>query len=213
MGSNIIFRKSDVIIALILGEIVGLFAYAIIRVQGHALPLVGANPSPFLFIIAVPIVALVLLYVAYFLDKKVFHGIFQFGKFAAVGFSNTAIDWGILNLLLIPFGLATGFYAINKAITFGLATLNSFLWNRFWSFEKRGSGRMGREAVLFYLFTAGGLAINVGVATTVKVLGPDTKLWAGLVAPFFATAVSMFWDFFTYRFIVFKHRPVADVSQ
>lgn len=193
----------DVLIAAILGELVGLFAYAIARAQGVALPVPEALLLP-LFVIGVPAGAMIALAAAYLLGKRVHPLIYQFGKFAAVGFSNTAIDWGILNLLLVPIGLATGTYAIAKAISFGIATLNSFFWNRFWSFDRQGTAHIGSEAMKFYLFTAAGLGINVAVATLVKEIGPETRLWAGIAAPALATAVSMIWNFSAYRFVVFR---------
>lgn len=197
--------KRDLLSVLILGEIVGLFAYAIVRKQGISLPVPDAAVFP-LLALGVPLAALVALLAAFVLGKRMNNpGIFQFGKFAAVGFSNTAIDWGILNLLLPPATTGTALYAAFKAISFGLATLNSFIWNRTWSFERKGRKGAGKEALQFYAVTALGLGINVGIATLiVNVAGSESRLLAGIIAPAFATAASMAWDFFAYRFIVFR---------
>ncbi|MBI4134405.1 MAG: hypothetical protein HY475_03215, partial [Candidatus Terrybacteria bacterium] len=108
------FRSRDIVIVAILGEIVGLFAYAIIRAQELALPVPGGLLLP-LLAIGVPIGAIVALALAYFLGKRGNPRFFQFGKFAAVGFSNTAIDWGVFNLLLVPLGFATSVYIPSKA--------------------------------------------------------------------------------------------------
>jgi putative flippase GtrA len=192
--------KRDLIIVAILGEIVGLFAYAISKRQGFTLPLM-------IFAVGVPIAATLALFLMYLLGKKVRPVFFQFGKFAAVGFSNTAIDWGILNLLLPPVAPGTGAYAIFKALSFGAATLNSFFWNRFWSFERKGTERIGREAVTFYVATAIGLGLNVAVATLVRGINPEVKVWYGIIAPAIGTVASMTWDFLAYRFFVF--RPIT----
>ncbi|MBI4134211.1 MAG: GtrA family protein, partial [Candidatus Terrybacteria bacterium] len=70
---------------------------------------------------------------------------------------------------------------------------------------------IGSEAMKFYLFTAAGLGINVAVATIVKEIGPETRLWAGIAAPALATAISMIWNFSAYRFVVFRPSPSSFV--
>ena len=136
--------KRDGVIVLILGELVGLFAYAIVLelaaaedagtlvrgIAGHAATLPALA-------IGVPLAALAALVITYLLGKRINPSLFQFGKFAAVGASNTAIDFGVLNLLLTPLGLATGNFALAKFLSGIIATLNSFFWNKFWSFEKK----------------------------------------------------------------------------
>ena len=213
-------KKKDLIIVAILGEIVGALGYAIVNAQPTLsdlsikfLPQEGLLMP--LFVVGVPIAAVCALLVAYILAKKVNPIFFQMGKFAAVGFSNTAIDWGILNIILAGFGFAVGtsLYPAGKAISFAFATLNSFVWNRFWSFEKKGTSNLGKEALQFYIFTGIGLVINVIVATIIARVGPDTKLWAGVMAPALATATSMVWNFTAYKFFVFKKPASQKMGQ
>jgi len=221
-----VLKKKDLVIILILGEIVGLFGYAIVSAQpelsGLFVSLVPAAVLPVLFVLGVPLVALACLVLAFVLAKKINPIFFQMGKFAAVGFSNTSIDWGVFNLILAPIGFSTEkalsivginvpLYSIGKAISFAVATLNSFIWNRSWSFEKKGSHGVGKEAVVFYAFTAVGFLINVVVATVIAKLGPESKLFGGVIAPACATAVSMIWNFTAYKFFVF--RPAASVQK
>jgi len=127
--------------------------------------------------------------------------------------SNTMIDWGVLNLLLVPLGLGTASYVGGKGLSFAVATLNSYFWNKTWTFQKKGLKGAGKEAAQFYLLTAVGLAINVGAATFFKEIGPDTKFWAGILAPGFATLISAVWNFSSYRFIVFGSNPSRGRSQ
>src|SRR3989344_832453 len=153
-SSDLQLKPKDIIIVLVLGEIVGLFGYAIVNAQpalsGLFTSLVAASLLPFVFAAGVPFAALGCLILAYILAKKIKPIFFQMGKFAAVGFSNTAIDWGMFNLILTPIGFSADkvlafaginipLYSIGKAISFAVATLNSFIWNRSWSFEKKGS--------------------------------------------------------------------------
>ena len=210
------FKKKDAIFVLILGELVGLFGYAIIREQaaaegaGTLVRGLAMHPATLpVLMLGVPLAALAALVLTYLLGKRFNPSLYQFGKFAAVGASNTAIDFGVLNLLLTPLGLATGSFAIGKFISAAVATLNSFLWNKFWSFEKKGKEHIGREALQFYVVTGLGLLFNVAIATGVKVIGPETEAWAGLVAPAVATATMALWNFFGYKFIVFgkKNEP------
>ncbi|OHA52130.1 MAG: hypothetical protein A3A97_04435 [Candidatus Terrybacteria bacterium RIFCSPLOWO2_01_FULL_40_23] len=212
-------KKKDLIIVAILGEIVGVLGYAIVNAQ----PTLSGLFAKFLpqgllmplFVVGVPIAAVCALLVAYILAKKVNPIFFQMGKFAAVGFSNTAIDWGILNIILAGFGFAVGtsLYPAGKAISFAFATLNSFVWNRFWSFEKKGTSNLGKEALQFYIFTGIGLVINVIVATNIARISPESKLWAGVIAPALATATSMVWNFTAYKFFVFKKPASQKMGQ
>lgn len=202
--------KRDGVIVLILGELVGLFAFAIVRElaaaegAGTLVRGIAAHAATLpVLAIGVPLAALSALVITYLLGKRVNPSIFQFGKFAAVGASNTAIDFGVLNLLLTPLGLATGNFALAKFLSGMIATLNSFFWNKFWSFDKKEKKHIGREALTFYAVTGSGLLFNVAIATTVVTLGPDNEIVPRLVAPAVATGAMAFWNFFGYKFIVF----------
>lgn len=214
-------KRSDIVNILVLGEIVGASFFAIFRVQCAdpefqffvcGLPQAVAAP---LFFLGVPLAALGSLVGAWFLSKKM-PSFFQVGKFIAVGVSNTAIDWGILNLLVFPLAFTVlgvtdvknipQLYRVTmKGVSFTIATLNSFFWNKTWTFQHRSTAGIGREAAQFYFFTAIGLSINVGAFWAFQKLGPqDNRFWVGVLAPGFATILSAIWDFFAYRFIVFK---------
>jgi hypothetical protein len=55
--------------------------------------------------------------------------------------------------------------------------------------------------------------INVGVATLVKASGPaDSRVWVNLIAPLCGVAASFFWDFFGYKYFVFKKKAVQTVG-
>jgi len=62
---------------------------------------------------------------------------FQVAKFILVGGLNTIVDLGILNILLVLFGPATLLLGtVFKAIAFLTAVMNSYVWNKYWTFEK-----------------------------------------------------------------------------
>ncbi|MCK4805735.1 MAG: GtrA family protein, partial [Candidatus Pacebacteria bacterium] len=61
----------------------------------------------------------------------------QFIRFILVGLSNFVIAFGILNLLMFSTGITSGFYySIFIAISFTCAVINSYIWNKRWTFKK-----------------------------------------------------------------------------
>ena len=136
----------------------------------------------------------------------------QFGKFVVIGFMNTAIDFAILNLLMWWIGIYKGSWIILlNAISFSIAVINSYLWNKYWTFrakEADEAGEIAKEFSQFIAVTLVGLAINTsvvfGITTFVQpVFGLSPEIWANL-AKVAATGFSLIWNFIGYKFIVFK---------
>ena len=129
-------------------------------------------------------------------------------KFILVGGLNTIIDLGVLNLLMFIFGIASGiYYSLFKSISFTIAVINSYLWNKFWVFDRRDSNAK-KEFFHFWIISLVGFGINVGVASfVVNLIGSQfelsLKIWANIGA-LIATFCAMFWNFFGYKFIIFK---------
>lgn len=207
------FKKSDIIAILIIGEIVAWFFFAVLKNLALDLKIQeisGLEPQTLLVILAVfvPVAALICLYIVFLLGKKI-PVIFQMGKFVSVGLSNTAIDFGVLNFLMFLFGITTGRgYSIFKGISFIAAVINSYLWNKFWTFKKREIKGMEREFLQFLIVASIGFGINVAIASFINnIIGPQfgvpPKFWANISA-IFAILAGMIWDFLGYKFIVFK---------
>lgn len=137
--------------------------------------------------------------------KKTVH---QFIKFFITGLMNAAIDFSILNLLIVAFGLggSTYNYAVFKIISVLAAMTNSFFWNKRWVFKKRNCGK--REVALFYLVAFIGLGIDVLVSIIsfhyLTILNSLSDQLNANIAALIGLAVVVFWDFFGYKFIVFK---------
>lgn len=88
-----------------------------------------------IWIVVLPILAVVGVYVANFIGKKIAI-LWQFAKFVLVGFSNTAIDFGVLNTLILFTGITGGLKIVPlNATSFTLAVINSFFWNKRWVFK------------------------------------------------------------------------------
>jgi hypothetical protein len=84
-----------------------------------------------------------------------------------------------------------------------VATISSFLMNRHWTYRHRPKSAVHREFVLFLIFNAAGLAIELAVMGI-------TKYWLGLTAIIAVTAAKIFgmalgtiFRFVTYRRFVF----------
>lgn len=193
---------------LVYGAINGLIFGALIPI---ALKNVGFQISPTLYlIIAVSFMILAAfgIYIGYLLSR--FIGFFfQLAKFGAVGAANFAVDFGVLNLLIFSTGLAAGWYfTFFKSISFVVAVINSFFWNKLWTFKKKQQKDTQKEFFQFILVSVIGLLINVGVASLiVNVVGPmgsiGDKTWAN-IGTAVASLVVLTWNFLGYKFIVFK---------
>ena len=198
-------KRIDIILALIIGEVTAWFFYGILKDLEA-----GWNIRflPWILAILFPILSLIGIWISWFLGKK-FLWIFQAAKYLLMGVLATMVDLGILNLLMLASGAASGIlYSVFKGISFIVATCSKYFGDKFWAFEKMERTGMGREFGQFFLVTLIGFGINVGIASlVVNLIGPQfglsAKLWAnvgGIVAAVSAAA----WNFIGYKFIVFK---------
>lgn len=137
---------------------------------------------------------------------------FQFSKFVITGFMNAAIDFGILNLLIYLSGISAGVgFIVFKGVSFIIANINSYVWNRGWVFKRDQTSTppmTQKEYAQFLLVSVVGISINVGAATlVVNGVGPQFglggKAWANVGAAA-GSAAGLFWNFLGYKFIVFK---------
>ena len=144
--------------------------------------------------------------------------LFEFSKFAVVGVLNSGVDFGVLNSLILLTGLASGgaFLAF-KSISVTLGVINSYLWNKYWTFQTdvSESGAARRELIAFLAVTVAAVAVNViGAAIIVNVIGAphgvSPKAWAN-VGAISGAGLTLFTNFFGYKFIVFRKPQVAPV--
>jgi putative flippase GtrA len=159
------------------------------------------------------------------LDKiKSHRTVRQFIKFSIVGASSTVVDWGLHALLYKGFagtvpawlnpviervlpGIAAhpdfdGAFTVLKAVSFIVATLNGFYWNRRWTFKIRGKEGGGRHLLRFYLVNIIGLGINTLVASQIH--KPHGGVANYIIALGTATFVTMFWNFIGHKFWTFR---------
>lgn len=197
-------KKSDAIAILIIGEIIAVFLIFVLKNLGHF------SGLAWLLLIILPLLAIICLAISSFLGKKI-PVIFQFAKFISVGLANTAVDFGVLNILIFLSGIAGGLvYSVFKGISFIAATIHSYFWNKFWTFRAKNVVEKNKEFLQFFLVSLVGFAINVGIASiVVNVVGVrfgiSSKVWANIGAAC-GSIVGLAWNFLGYKFIVFKQK-------
>ena len=158
--------------------------------------------------IILPVLAVLGILFASLIGRKIF-AIFQFYKFALTGTLNTFIDLGIFNLLMLVFGITVGLpLSVFKGISFSAGVVNSYFWNKFWTFGKKETKVATKEFSQFYLITGIGFLLNVGVFSLIvnfisPQFGLSEALWANISA-IIATFCVCVWNFLGYKFIVFK---------
>ncbi|PIW75555.1 MAG: hypothetical protein CO002_01385 [Candidatus Portnoybacteria bacterium CG_4_8_14_3_um_filter_44_10] len=212
--------KADIVVSLIVGELSAWLLIAIARSLGITSSAIWSLPIVF------PLLCLLGLYVAARIAAKI-AVIYQIAKFILIGGFNTLLDWGILAALIFIFRqyflvepqdklaviltLGLVYYSFYKAISFVVAAVSSFFWNRFWTFKRETTESMSQEFFQFLIVTFVGFLINVGIASSVfKFVHPFGGLnydqWA-IAAAVVATIFSMVWNFLGYKFIVFNEKP------
>ncbi|WP_274434376.1 GtrA family protein [Alicyclobacillus sp. ALC3] len=88
------------------------------------------------------------------------HTLKRYSKFLIVGFANAVVDLVVLNALLLvaPTRSAFALFVYNTAAVL-CALINSYVWNRRWTFADAASGSR-RERVLFFVQAGINVAVN-----------------------------------------------------
>jgi len=118
-------------------------------------------------------------------------------KFMAVGVLNTLIDAGSYFALTRWLGLAA-LPVLAKGLAYAIGMVNSFFWNRTWTFRSRSNP--WRAAGLFTLTHVAALGINAGtMALALQGLHLPELIALGL-----ATGASFVWNFVLNKWVVFR---------
>jgi len=111
----------------------------------------------------------------------------RFFKFAIVGAIGFLVDFGIFNLLLVPFELlladgtrfheslfGLGFSHIQiealartfaSTISFIAAIVSNFIWNRYWTYPDSRGRSLRRQLALFTVVSVAGIIIRIPIIT------------------------------------------------
>lgn len=198
-----ILSTRDFVSALITGLTTGIIAWRILVFLNVMLP--GQIP-PVILVPIVPVLWILGVQLGYVLAIA-FKPFEQFGRFAAIGFSNAAVDFGVLYLAIAITGYAGGLaYSLLKAISFSVATVHSYFWNKSWAFDASGSNGGATEVARFVSVALASLVVNVAVASAVVALGSsgvDANAWAGIGAVV-GSAAALVFSFVGFRVFVFR---------
>lgn len=199
------FSRKDLVSSVISGFITGSIAFGVFKYL--QIPAIF-NISFVWLMLVVPLLWILGVNLGYFLGRWL-NFFNQFGKYAAIGFTNAAVDFGVLYFLLDSFGVVAGkWYAIIKATSFIVATIHSYLWNKYWVFNAGDSGKGKSEFAKFLTVSAASLLINVVVATSVvafihPIFNIGLSGWAG-VGAIAGSAAALIFSFTGFRLAVFK---------
>lgn len=217
-------NNNDKIFGISAGLLIGLLALPVLR---------AAKPDlyvqywwavvPF-FLISTPLG----LFVAHLIGRKL-SVVWQIGKFGVIGVLNTLVDWGVLAVLfavgptwfsvatdqsiVTTGGIAITAYTLYKSISFIVANINSYYWNKYWTFATSLSQKTKAEFLQFFAVSMIGFLLNVGISSYVfKSITPSVGMngdqW-GLVGAAIGSVVGLAWNFLGYKFIVFKEKIVS----
>lgn len=194
----------DIFFAAINGFLIGLLAPFIFSNLGAALPF-----SSWWFAFILSILSVIGITVGYYLGKFVRPFLYQMSKFGLVGVGNTVIDTGLFSLFIFLSGITSGiFISLFRTLSVFAAIVNSYVWNKYWSFEKKDSQEVPKEFIHFVLISIVGMVINVSLTSfLVNVLGPQGGIsptaWATL-AGIIPVPLVLVWNFVGYKLFVFK---------
>lgn len=119
----------------------------------------------------------------------------SFLRFCAVGAVNTLIDFGVFAALFYGAGLHL---VLANSLGFAAALVNSYVLNRFWTFDDGRLAKGERQFMAFAILAVMGVGIsNIVITMLAPALGvPGAKL--------VAVMVTLAWNYTTSRYWVFR---------
>lgn len=197
----------DIILAFICGETSALLINDLLGSY------FGAGFLQYIFLFLLPILAILLLWVAELLAKR-FLFVWQLAKHLLVGLLVVLLDLEIFVLL-------TGFAASSSTVIFGTIKAVSFLipvvtikffGNKYWAFEEKKKEYLAKQFAAFLIVTIIGSIIDVGfflflTKFVMPQIGLSAQIWVR-ISVIVAAVVAAVWNFITYKFIVFKKENV-----
>lgn len=214
--TGIRITKRDYEFAIVAGLLIGFLLLPVLKTAKPELFAKFAIAIVPFFFLATPLG----LRVAFLFGKKIAI-IYQIAKFGLIGLLNTLVDLGVLALITLMFSsyfqieathaLVGGltFYSLYKGLSFIVANISSYFWNKYWTFDQGAKTQTKSEFMQFFAVSIIGFLINVFVATYVfgMILGSVTTLSDGQIGLLGAAAGSiagLAWNFIGYKFWVFK---------
>ena len=200
-----LFTRKDFYFSIITGLYAGLIAWRVFVFL--ELPEFASLSYAWLMVF-VPILWILGVNLGYFLGRWL--GFFnQFGKFSAVGFTNAAVYFGILNFLIFWSDINKGiWYSVFVAMGFIIATSHSYFWNKYWVFNAGQSDVSGEELGKFFAaYVVAGL-VNIVIASGLvnfldPMFGLSSDQWAN-IGGVAGSAVALILSFVGVKLAVFR---------
>lgn len=132
----------------------------------------------------------------------------RFLKFAVVGVIGAVVDFGTYNILL-TWGMDS---TIAQTISFVLAIISNFFWNRYWTYPDSRSKTFVNQFIQFFGVNFAGIFIRTpivyfGEASMIKLVSvvglfdADISIRIGKnLILMVAVGIVMFWNFFVNRY-------------
>jgi len=120
----------------------------------------------------------------------------QFIRFIVVGLLNTAVDFGLLNLLIYLFRWPSVWA---NTVSFSVAVLNSFFWNKYWTFRQK-EGRMIQQLATFIVVSL----IGLGLSDLLVYLGNVRLDYNINLVKVISVIVVFLWNFLGYKYLTFR---------
>jgi putative flippase GtrA len=130
-------------------------------------------------------------------------------RFVVVGLTNTIVDLGIYTLLARVFHVPD---IAAKATSYILGIGNSFIWNKYWTFSARHSGRGWREFGFFFLVNLPPLIVNVVVFSALSLGFKSPSFLVREGEAFAAAIIAVVWNFLGSRYLAFRHTALKKDS-
>ena len=157
----------------------------------------------------------------------------RFIKFLVVGAIGFVVDFGVFNLLLHPFDLllmdGTSFHemivswgltteqtmhlapTLAGTVSFIMAIISNFFWNRYWTYPDSRSKSLRRQLVMFVLVSVAGILIRVPLISfthrpfvhmmeKVRPIAAYAERIGENLALALSVLVVLFWNFFINRY-------------
>jgi putative flippase GtrA len=136
----------------------------------------------------------------------------RFFKFALVGISGAVVDFGVFNLLSSILGVDS---TISQAVSFSLAVINNFIWNRLWTYPETRRSSLLKPFIQFGVVNV----IGLGIRTILfRLIEPQMITLAAETLPnfkqpsiighnltlAFVILIVMLWNYFANRYWTFK---------
>ncbi len=207
-------KKVDIALSAIIGEAVAVYFLWAFKELGSFVAKFGISQQSIYWILPIsfPILAVAGIWISYIIGKRI-KIVFQIAKYFLTGAFVTLVDAGVANFLMAITGIYAGiFYSLFKGISATIAFLTKFFGAKAWVFEKSGKEQKKEEKVIefgsFIIVSVIGIGINVVAASFIvnvvpPQLGFSSESWAN-VGVIGAAFISYLWNFFGYKFFVFK---------